>query len=145
MPLKRRGVIPGQANPSFGGAAPAPADTKDSQRRAPDVGESPPLGGFGRREPAYAGSPTGPPPGSAGLSPALNKGPQRAVTPNTPAVRPSDPIPSPDPVSPMDAAIPMGPGMPGTTMDGGMGGLDIEQLLAEMQRPHDPMSIKRRV
>ena len=65
-----------------------------------------------------------------------------------PAVRPDAPVPSPDPIAPVEAAVPMemgGEALGGNPMDMGVGGVDIEQMLAEFASPQNPAAAKRRV
>jgi hypothetical protein len=145
MALQRRGYVPGQPTP---GMMPAGQGGDQSQRRQPSFGEpnKASFGGLSRRKPA------GPSPDMGGSFDGREAGPpSRAVSPMVPAVRPEAPVPPPDPMTPVEAAVPMGlgiggEGLGGNPMDmGGDGGLDIEQMLAEFASPQNPAAAKRRV
>ena len=138
----RRGYIPGQPRPGM-----RPAGDEDegpqSQRRSPSFGE-PGQGVFGgatRRQPAMGGE------GGGGMDGRQAGPPSRAVSPMEPAVRPEAPVPPPDPIAPTEAATPTlgigGDGLGGNPMDAGMGGVNIEQMLQQLNAPQGPP--KRRV
>ncbi|ANS04440.1 hypothetical protein [uncultured Mediterranean phage] len=142
MAFQRRGYVPGQPTP---GMMPASQGGDQSQRRSPSFGEpnQSPFGRSTRRKPA------GPPPDMGGSFDGRQAGPpSRSVSPMVPAVRPDAPVPSPDPIAPVEAAVPMemgGEALGGNPMDMGVGGVDIEQMLAEFASPQNPAAAKRRV
>ena len=135
----RRGYIPGQPRPGMG-----PMGEEDegpqSQRRSPSFGEPEKGvcgGGATRRRPAM---------GDEGMDGRAAGPPARAVSPDAPAVRPESPVPPPDPIAPTQAASPMGmggEGMGANPLDAGMGGVNIEQMLQQLNAPQGPP--KRRV